>query len=280
MLDQPTEGANVPTPPDKEEEFYVPQLTAEPLNGRAPAPSVKRFTRKTLAVLSAIAAIIVTLAFAVGLQRPARKAASPVESAAPSPLPGPAVSALPGSYQDYGNASGRGEVPQLGEPRPGDVGGFAATNGTRALSPLEQYQQQQNMERVRREDQARLSTVGFAGGGDWGAAEHPWRGHRRVVGGRHRATRVGLHLAQGARHSHLCAAADDSPGPSLGAARGAGAGPGMIASTPLRTAGRGLAWALGVGFLLYLPFVLESRTVFGHRVGNMALLNLGLAQVD
>jgi type IV secretory pathway VirB10-like protein len=75
------------------------------------------------------------------------------------------VSALPSSYRDYGNASDHAQVPQLGEPRPGDVGGFAATNGTRALSPLEQYQQQQDMERMRREDQARLSTVGFAGGG-------------------------------------------------------------------------------------------------------------------
>jgi type IV secretion system protein VirB10 len=165
MLDQPTEGADAPTPSDKDEEFYVPQRAAEPLNGLASAPSVKRFNRKTLAVLATVAAIIVTLAFAVGLQRPARKAASPVESAAPSPLPGPAVSALPSSYQDYGNASDHAQVPQLGEPRPGDVGGFAATNGTRALSPLEQYQQQQDMERMRREDQARLSTVGFAGGG-------------------------------------------------------------------------------------------------------------------
>jgi type IV secretory pathway VirB10-like protein len=165
MLDQPTEGANVPTPPDKEEEFYVPQRAAEPLNGRAPAPSVKRFNRKTLAVLSAVAAIIVTLAFAVGLQRPTRKAASLADSAAPSPLPGAAVSALPSSYQDYGNASDHARVPQLGEPRPGDVGGFTASNGAQALSPLEQYQQQQEMERLRREEQARLSMVGFAGGG-------------------------------------------------------------------------------------------------------------------
>jgi branched-chain amino acid transport system permease protein len=54
----------------------------------------------------------------------------------------------------------------------------------------------------------------------------------------------------------------------------------MSAVIPVRVVGRGVAWAIGVGFLLYLPFVLESRTVFGHRVGNMALLNLGLAQVD
>ena len=165
MLDQPTEGADAPTSPDKEEEFYVPKLAAEALNGRAPAPSVKRFNRKTLAVLAAIAAIVVILAFAVGLKRPTRKDASPAESGARSPLPGPAVSALPSSYQDYGSASGHAQVPQLGEARPGDVGGFAASDGTRALSPLEQYQQQQDMERLKRQDQARISTVGFSGGG-------------------------------------------------------------------------------------------------------------------
>ena len=75
MLDQPTGPADVPASPDKEEEFYVPQLAAQPLNGRASAPSVKRFNRKTLAVLASVAAIIITLAFAVGLQRPTRKAA-------------------------------------------------------------------------------------------------------------------------------------------------------------------------------------------------------------
>jgi type IV secretory pathway VirB10-like protein len=165
MLDQPTEGADAPTPPDKEEEFYVPPLAGEALNGRAPAPSVKRFNRRTLALLTGIAAIIVTLAFAVGLQRPTRKVASTAESAAPSPLPGAVVSALPGSYQDYGSASGHAQVPQLGEPRPGDVGGFAASNGAQALSSLEQYQQQQEMERLKRQDQARISTVGFSGGG-------------------------------------------------------------------------------------------------------------------
>jgi type IV secretion system protein TrbI len=168
MLDQPTAPADTPTSPDpdkdKEDEFYVPKLAAEPLNGRAPIPSVKRFNRKTLAVLAALAAIVITLAFAVGLQRPTRKAASPAESGARSPLPGAAVSALPSSYQDTGNASGHAEVPQLGEPRPGDIGGFATPNGTRALSPLEQYQRQQDIERLKREDQARTATVAFAGG--------------------------------------------------------------------------------------------------------------------
>jgi type IV secretion system protein VirB10 len=165
MLDQPIPAEDAPASADKEEAYYVPPLAAEPLNGRAPAPSVKRFNRKTVALVAVIAATIITLAFVVGLQRPTRKAAASAENSAASPLPGPAVSALPGSYQDYGSGPGQGQVPQLGEPRPGDAGGFAASSGTRALSPLEQYQQQQEMERLKREDQARQATVGFAGGG-------------------------------------------------------------------------------------------------------------------
>jgi type IV secretion system protein VirB10 len=165
MLDQPIPAEDAPAPADKEEAYYVPPRAAEPLNGRAAAPSVKRFNRKMLALIAVLVAIIITLAFVVGLQRPTRKAAASAENSAPSPLPGTAVSALPGSYEDYGSGSDRGQVPQLGEPRPGDAGGFAASSGTRALSPLEQYQQQQDMERLKREDQARLSTLGFAGGG-------------------------------------------------------------------------------------------------------------------
>lgn len=40
------------------------------------------------------------------------------------------------------------------------------------------------------------------------------------------------------------------------------------------------AWAAGSAFVLYLPFVLTSRSIFGVRVGNMVLLNLGIAQVN
>ena len=75
------------------------------------------------------------------------------------------MSALPGSYQDYGSTQVTRRCHSSGEPRPGDVGGFAVSPGTGAHTSLEQYEQQQEMERLRREDQARLSTVGFAGGG-------------------------------------------------------------------------------------------------------------------
>lgn len=35
-----------------------------------------------------------------------------------------------------------------------------------------------------------------------------------------------------------------------------------------------------VGFLTWLPFILQTRTIFGVRLSNMQLLNLGLAQVN
>jgi branched-chain amino acid transport system permease protein len=48
------------------------------------------------------------------------------------------------------------------------------------------------------------------------------------------------------------------------------------ASPVLRLAGL----ALAAGFLVWLPFILQTRTVFGIRLSNMQLLNLGLAQVN
>lgn len=43
---------------------------------------------------------------------------------------------------------------------------------------------------------------------------------------------------------------------------------------------RWLAIALGIAFLVYLPFLLTERTIFGHRLSNMQLLNMGLSQMN
>ena len=43
---------------------------------------------------------------------------------------------------------------------------------------------------------------------------------------------------------------------------------------------RWLGLALLLGFACYLPFVLTQRAIFGVRVSNMALLNLGLTQIN
>ena len=39
-------------------------------------------------------------------------------------------------------------------------------------------------------------------------------------------------------------------------------------------------WALALGFLVYLPFVLTSRSAFGFHLSNAQLLNLGLTQIN
>ena len=60
-----------------------------------------------------------------------------------------------------------------------------------------------------------------------------------------------------------------------------------IAASAAKAAGqRSVPWVrvalsiLALAVLLYLPFVLQSRTVFGTRLTNMQLLNVGLAQVN
>lgn len=39
-------------------------------------------------------------------------------------------------------------------------------------------------------------------------------------------------------------------------------------------------WAIGIAFLCYLPVVLTDRAIFGVRLSNMQLLNLGMSQVN
>ncbi len=43
---------------------------------------------------------------------------------------------------------------------------------------------------------------------------------------------------------------------------------------------RWLGYALGLIVLVYLPFVLADRMIFGYRLSNIQLLNIGLAQVN
>ena len=47
-----------------------------------------------------------------------------------------------------------------------------------------------------------------------------------------------------------------------------------------RQAWRWLGWLLAIAVLCYLPHVLQTRTVFGVRLSNMQLLNIGLSQVN
>jgi len=155
------EGSQLAAP----EDFYIPPGKPEPLNGRGNAPSVKRFNRKMLFLIAGVTAIVITLAFSVGLQRPKTAKAPSDQALNSTPKPNEAVNALPGSYSDT--------VPQLGDPRPGDLSAVSANSldaqsPPRQLTPLEQYTQQQELEHLRQEDAARAAGVSFinAGGSD------------------------------------------------------------------------------------------------------------------
>ena len=158
--DGPEDSEGSPKP--EESEYYVPKQTAEALNGNGEAPRVKRFSRKMIAGVTFVIGLVVCLAFAVGLQRPTAKPPEPVATTAKPPLPSANVNALPGGYDQL--------PPQLGDPRPGDLGALNAGGGVgasgntapRQLTPLDQYAEQAEMERLRNEDRARTAGVSFA----------------------------------------------------------------------------------------------------------------------
>src|SRR6202790_5688691 len=165
----PDEAGSGPAPSTApaEDSYYIPKHAAEALTGSGKPPRVKRFNRKMLALIGAIAGVVIVLAFAVGLQQPKVKPPEAVATTARSPVPNAAVNSLPGGYDAV--------VPQLGDPRPGDLGTVNGTAGAdgganptappRQLSPIEQYVQQAELDRLRNEDRARSATVSFANAG-------------------------------------------------------------------------------------------------------------------
>jgi type IV secretion system protein VirB10 len=176
------EAGNEPVPSTEsaDDDYYTPKHTADALTGSGKAPSVKRFNRKMLAIIGVVAGVVIILAFAVGLQQPKAKAPDPVATTGKPPVPNAAVNSLPGGYDSM--------VPQLGEPRPGDLGTVNGTAGAggnvnpnappRQLTPIEQYVQQAELDRLRNEDRARSATVSFAnaGGNDASTASQPSTG--------------------------------------------------------------------------------------------------------
>ena len=156
-------AASVLKPPDAD--HYVPKHTAEALTGSAKPPGVKRFNRKAIAAIAVIAGAVITLAFWVGLQQAKPKPPEPVATTAKPPMPNSTVTSLPGGYEEM--------APQLGAPRPGDLGAVNAGTGVivdpnapaRQLTPLEQYAQQMALDQLRNEDRARSATVSFANAG-------------------------------------------------------------------------------------------------------------------
>jgi type IV secretory pathway VirB10-like protein len=163
--DAPETGGGSAAAGIREPDHYVPPHKPEALTGRGKAPSVKRFNPKMIVGIAVIGGAVIALAFAVGLQKPKPKAAPAVETAAAPPVPGPEIAALPNNYD---------AVPQLGEPRPGDLGAMGTLRGSSTdsnaaahqLTPLEQYAQTAELDRLRNEDRARTATVSFGNAGN------------------------------------------------------------------------------------------------------------------
>lgn len=196
--DQPAPDPRAPVPADQADtadEYFDPTGAPEPLTGKGPAPRVKRFNRKTVAVLATLAIVIVMLAFGTSLtRRPPKRNTNEAaaQKVAANTTTSDAINGLPSDYSQVKRP------PTLGAPLPGDIGAIAQASGTlpqgapnypaapqpaqaqRQLSPLEQYEQQQALERVKREDQARQGGFSFEGGGRGAAGGSPAPGTELV----------------------------------------------------------------------------------------------------
>lgn len=106
----------------EDESYHPPDRHVAALTGKGPLPFVKRFNRKTVAVLVGGIGLVAILAFATALNRkpPYRSAEqSAAETTAAAPSATDAINGLPNSYAD---------VPHLGPRVPGEVGSMVAGN--------------------------------------------------------------------------------------------------------------------------------------------------------
>ena len=165
-VDPPPEQPSEPTAGPPAADYYIPPHRPEPLTGNERAPRVKRFNRKMLAAMVVIGGGVVGAAFYVGLQSARKRPAEQTVANTKPPTANEHVNALPADYSDG--------IPQLGDPRLGELGAMSGSSQAPAaasksaphqLSPLEQYAQQAELDRLRNEDRARTATVSFANAG-------------------------------------------------------------------------------------------------------------------
>lgn len=189
MLEQqPTDSEEekpaAPQPPVAEV-AHEPTAQNIPLDGRVPLPNVKRFSRKAVLLMSAGGAAVIAIALNAGLRTPQLPPPKPEDTTARAPSPNPDVAVLPKGYGDAPLAAG---TPKLGPRGVNDFGGAgvgangAAAEGTTGaggpaqLTPIQQYEQQRELDRLKSVDQARAAQVGFTGGGQGGTVSAPIAG--------------------------------------------------------------------------------------------------------
>ena len=108
----------------EDEGYRPPERHVAALTGKGPLPLVKRFNRKTVAILAGGIGLVAILAFTTALNRkpPYRSAEqSAAETTAAAPSATDASNGLPGSYA---------EIPRLGPQVPGEVGSMVTGNSS------------------------------------------------------------------------------------------------------------------------------------------------------
>lgn len=168
-MTEPNESAQVD--PVVQEVTAQPGSTdPRPFQLRGPTPSVMRLSRKALAVLGIVAGLGIGGALIYALQPPGKRASEELfstESRATS-------EAITSGPKDYG------DVPKLGEPLPGDLGGPIVAARERGENvpvppvgaqpdPRAQAEEAARQRAAQERDAARISTV-FLGGGSAGGA--------------------------------------------------------------------------------------------------------------
>jgi len=184
-------------PPEDTGEYFNPSGTNEPLLGRSQAPQVKRFNRKTVAVLLAAMVLIAALAFGTALSRRPPGLVGADSAAQKTPASSTATDSINSLPSDYSQIK---RPPPLGAPIPGDIGAIAqasghmaaqqqsgAATGPRPLTALEQYEMQQALERAKRADRAREGGFSFvnngAGGAGLGGSDQVAEAQRMIAAG-------------------------------------------------------------------------------------------------
>ncbi|PEQ10373.1 conjugal transfer protein TraI [Novosphingobium sp. PC22D] len=164
------DGTTLAEPAAPERTTQYPATDPRPFQLRGPTPSVMRLSRKALAVLGIVAGLGIGGALIYALQPPGERQGQELFST-DSRATSEAITLGPKDY---------GDVPKLGEPLPGDLGGPIVAARERGENvpvppvvaqpdPRAQAEEAARQRAEQERDAARTSTV-FLGGGSAGAA--------------------------------------------------------------------------------------------------------------
>lgn len=163
---------------------YVPPNDA-PIPLSTPRPKIKTLDKKKVGIVAGVAGLLIAVAFVSAFMPEPQEQKKVAEEQGGMASPGEAVNALPGDYAAAAQQRADRQVPQLGQPMPGEVGQLTYTGQQQAagqagayaqpgqpaqLSPAQQYAQQMELERLRRAADAAKAGPAFGTGGLPGGA--------------------------------------------------------------------------------------------------------------